>query len=154
MNSKKVNWFFLTTILLHFLIVVLMVVFRSVFTLGIIANFIVSSGMILLPALLFLAFSGDHFVEAVGFHKIKWSSVGMIVLFTFLTMPLTTVINTVSMFFVENAVMEISGQILEIPFLLAWLSVPRCVKKWCIGELPIGDTGNQERFCRRLFCLR
>ena len=54
MNSKKVNWFFLTTILLHFLIVVLMVVFRSVFTLGIIANFIVSSGMILLPALLFL----------------------------------------------------------------------------------------------------
>ncbi len=130
MNSKKVNWFFLTTILLHFLIVVLMVVFRSVFTLGIIANFIVSSGMILLPALLFLAFSGDHFVEAVGFHKIKWSSVGMIVLFTFLTMPLTTVINTVSMFFVENAVMEISGQILEIPFLLAFffmaVSAPVC----------------------------
>ena len=130
MNSKKVNWFFLTTILLHFLIVVLMVVFRSVFTLGIIANFIVSSMMILVPALLFLAFSGESFTEAIGFHKIKWSTVGMIVLFTFLTMPLTTVINTFSMFFVENAVMEISGQILEIPFLLAFffmaVSAPIC----------------------------
>ncbi len=130
MNGKKVNWFFLTTILLHLLIVVLMVVFRYVFTLGILANFVVSSAMIVVPALLFLLGSGDSFVEAAGFHRIRWSTVFMIVLFTFLTMPLTTVINTCSMFFVDNAVTEISGQVLELPFVVAFffmaVSAPVC----------------------------
>ena len=72
MNGKKVNWFFLTTILLHLLIVVLMVVFRYVFALGIIANFLVSSAMIVVPAFVFLACSGESPVEAAGFHKIRW----------------------------------------------------------------------------------
>lgn len=120
MNSKKVNWFFLTTILLHVLVVVLLVVFRYVFTLGIIGNFLVSSGIILIPAILFLVLSGEDWREIIGFHKIKWSTAGMVVLFTFLTMPLTTLINAFSMLFVENAVMELSGEILEMPFLVAF----------------------------------
>lgn len=130
MNSKKVNWFFLTTILLHVFIVVLLVVFRYVFTLGIVANFIVSSGIILIPALIFLVMSGESFREMLGFHRIKWSTAGMIVLFTFLTMPLTTLINAFSMLFVENAVMEMSGEVLELPFLAAFffmaVSAPIC----------------------------
>lgn len=120
MNSKKVNWFFLTAILLHILIVVLMVVFSSAFSLGIIANFIVSSAIILVPALLFLAFSGESWKEMLGFHKIKWSTAGMIVLFTFLTMPLTTLINAFTMLFVENAVSEMTEQVLEVPFLVTF----------------------------------
>jgi len=130
MNSKKVNWFFLTTILLHIFIVVLMVVFSSVFSLGIILNFIVSSGIIIVPALLFLAFSGESWKELLGFHRIKWSTAGMVILFTFLTMPLTTLINAFTMMFVDNAVMEISDQVLEIPFLAAFffmaVSAPVC----------------------------
>lgn len=120
MNGKKVNWFFLTTILLHVLIVVLLVVFRYVVTLGIIANFILSSAIILVPALLFLAVSGESWKEAIGFHRIKWSTAFMIILFTFLTMPVTTFINAFSMLFVENAVMEISGQVLELPFIISF----------------------------------
>lgn len=130
MNSKKVNWFFLTTILLHVFLVVLLVVFRYVFTFGIIANFIVSSGIILTPALLFLAASGEDWREMIGFHKIKWSTAGMIVLFTFLSMPLTTLINAFTMLFVDNAVMELSGEVLELPFLAAFffmaVSAPVC----------------------------
>ena len=123
MNSKKVNRFFLTTILLHVVIVVLLVVFRYVFTMGIVANFFVSSGIIVLPALLFLAFSGEDWREVLGFHKIKWSTVGMIVIFTFLSMPLTTLINAFSMLFVENAVMQMSDQVLELPFLAAFFFI-------------------------------
>ncbi len=130
MNSKKVNWFFLTTILLHVFLVVLLVVFRYVFTFGIIANFIVSSGIILIPALLFLVASGEDWREMIGFHKIKWSTAGMIVLFTFLSMPLTTLINAFTMLFVDNAVMELSGEVLELPFLAAFffmaVSAPVC----------------------------
>lgn len=116
MNSKKVNWFFLTTILLHVFLVVLLVVFRYTFTLGIAANFLVSSGMIIIPAFLFLACSGENFQEMLGFHKIKWTTAGMIVIFTFLTMPLTTLINAVSMLFVENAVVQMTPQVMELPF--------------------------------------
>lgn len=116
MNSKKVNWFFLTTILLHILIVVLVVVFRYVFVLDIILNFIVSSAIIVVPALFFLLHSKENWKEALGFRKIKWSSAGMIVLFTFLTMPLTTFINAFSLLFVDNAVAEMSDQIFELSF--------------------------------------
>ena len=130
MNSKRVNGFFLTTILLHVLIVVLLVVFRYVFTLGIIANFFVSSGIIMIPAFVFLVLSGDDWREVLGFHKIKWSTAGMIVVFTFLTMPLTTLINAFSMLFVENAVIQMSEQVLELPFLAAFffiaVSAPVC----------------------------
>ena len=89
MNSKKVNWFFLTTILLHILIVVLMVVFHYFFTLNMILNFIVSSALIVVPAFAFVIVSGEDWKEATGFHRIRWSTVGMIILFTFLTVPLT-----------------------------------------------------------------
>ena len=130
MNSKKVNWFFLTTILLHFLIVVLMVVFRYVFTLNMILNFIVSSALIVVPAFAFVIASGEDWKEATGFHRIRWSTVGMIILFTFLTVPLTTLINSFSMLFVENAVMEMSGEILRIPFPVAFffmaVNAPLC----------------------------
>ena len=40
----------------------------------------------------------------------------MVVLFTFLCMPLMTAINAISMLFVDNAVNSISGEILQIPF--------------------------------------
>jgi len=123
MNSKKVNRFFLTTILLHLFVVVLLVVFRYSFELGIVANFFVSSGMIILPAALFLMISGENWQDALGMHKIKWSTVGMIVLFTFLTMPLTTLINAFSMLFVDNAVVAMSGEVLELPFLASFFFI-------------------------------
>lgn len=116
MNSKKVNWFFLTTILLHILIVVSVVVFRYVFILDIIGNFIISSAIIVVPALLFLLFSKENWKEALRFHKIKWSTVGMTVVFTFLIMPLTTVINAFSMLFVENEVAGLTEELLRLPF--------------------------------------
>lgn len=123
MNGKKVNWFFLTTILLHVLIVVVLVVFRYVITLGMIANFVISSAIIVVPAFLFLAASREDWAWAIGFHRIKWNTALMIVLFTFLTMPLTTVINAFSMLFVENAIAGMDGQILELPFAVSFLFI-------------------------------
>lgn len=130
MNSKKVNWFFLTTILLHILIVVSVVVFRYVFIQDIIGNFIISSAIIVVPALLFLLFSKENWKEALRFHKIKWSTAGMTVVFTFLIMPLTTAINAFSMLFVENEVIGLTEELLRLPFPVAFffmaVSGPLC----------------------------
>ncbi len=125
MNSKKVNWFFLTTILLHIFIVVLVVVFRYVYTLDIITNFVLSAAIIVVPALAFSLSSGDrvHWFDKIGFHKIKWSTVAMLVVVTFLVMPLTTVVNAFSMLFVENTVVQMSSQVLELPFPLAFFFI-------------------------------
>lgn len=125
MNSKKVNWLFLCIILLEFtvvgLLIVLTVVLRVRFNLGIAANLILSEMILLLPALIFVLFSlkgvgTAGFNSMLGFRKIKISSFFMVLLFTFLIMPMTTAINAISMLFVDNAVTAISGDILKMPF--------------------------------------
>lgn len=125
MNSKKVNWLFLSIILTEFavvgLILVLAIAFGVRFNLGIAQNLILSEMMLFLPALIFalasLRGAGPSGLNGMlGFHKIKISSFFMVILFTFLIMPMTTAINAISMIFVDNAVTAISGDVLKMPF--------------------------------------
>lgn len=125
MNSKKVNWVFLSLILLNMVMIVLMFVFyiqgSTFFDMNIVANLLLSQMILLSPALLFALASRKktttgHFNELLGFRKIKISSFFMILLFTYLIMPLTTALNAISMLFVDNAVNAISGEVLEMSF--------------------------------------
>lgn len=118
MNSKKVNRIFMVIILVHVVVVVLLSIFHSVFTLEIVPNFILSQSMILVPALIGVLLSKENLIRLAGFHKIKISSVWMIILFTFLSMPLTIVVNAISMLFVDNTVAALSADVLELPFIV------------------------------------
>lgn len=120
MNSKKVNWIFLSIVLLHFALVAVITVLglKYGYTLGIVPNFLVSQGILLAPALLWTLFSGENLFRLVGLNRIKVSTVFKICLFTFLAMPLTTLINMISMLFVDNTVAAISGDVLDAPFLV------------------------------------
>lgn len=121
MNSKKVNRIFLAVVLLHVAVILLLTVFGSVFTLEIIPNLILGQLIILLPSIPGVLLAKENLIKLAGFHKIKISSAFMIILFTFLIMPLTVVINAVSMFFVDNTVAAMSGEILELPFIVMLL---------------------------------
>ena len=116
MNAKKVNWIFLAMVLLNITLVVLLLVIYPVFQLGIVANLIVSQIIILVPALIGVLAGRENLIEFAGFRKFKISSALMTVLFTFLFMPLVTLINMISMCFVDNAVAAVSGEILDTPF--------------------------------------
>ncbi|MCM1174897.1 MAG: CPBP family intramembrane metalloprotease [Blautia sp.] len=125
MNSKKVNWIFLSLILLNMLMYVLMLVCYVqgilLFEMNILVNLLLAQLVMMLPAILFaLAFrrktETGHLNEMLGFHKIRVSSFFMIFLFTYLIMPLTTALNAISMLFVENEVTAISGDVLQMPF--------------------------------------
>ena len=116
MNAKKVNWIFLAMVLLNITLVVLLLVIYPVFQLGIVANLIVSQIIILMPALIGVLAGRENLIEFAGFRKFKISSALMTVLFTFLFMPLVTLINMISMCFVDNAVASMSGEILDTPF--------------------------------------
>lgn len=116
MNSKKVNRIFLAIILLHILLIVLLSIFYSVFTLEIVPNFIISQSIVLIPALIGVLFAKENIIKLANFHKIKISTVFMTILFTYLAMPLASLINAISLLFVDNTVAEMSGDILNVPF--------------------------------------
>lgn len=139
MNGKKVNWIFLAAILLHIAVEILLSVLYPIFELGIVSNLILSQLIVLIPAAFGVLLAKENPIKLVGFHKIKVSTVWMIVLFTFLCMPLITLINAISMLFVDNAVAAMSGDILEAPF---WVML-----------LIMGFLGpfNEELVCRGIF---
>lgn len=117
MNSKKANRLFLSVVLLHFMLVVILIVGSPFFSLGIIGNLLVSQSVILLPAFISLL-SGKEKIRPrdLGFHRIKISTVFLVALYTILCMPLVTVVNAISMLFVDNTVVALSSDILALPF--------------------------------------
>ena len=118
MRNKHLGWMFLTTILLHIGLVLAMSFTSFGEKLPLAGNFILSEAVIVVPALLFLLLTGRNdkrsLLDRLGFHKIKISSAGMLVLYAFLLIPLATLCNAVSMLFVENRVVSLSSGILEL----------------------------------------
>ena len=115
MNYKKSNWAYLGMVLLHFAVVGILF-FLPGFQMGILTNLFVSEALLVVPALLALAASREKPALVLSFRRMKVTSVLMVVVFTFLMGPLTTLLNALSMLFVDNAVTSMSGQILEYPF--------------------------------------
>ncbi len=118
MNYKKVNWSFLGMVLIHLLVVFALVIFGSNYTMGIVTNLFVSELLLVIPAFITLLCSREAPNRVLGFHRLKISSVLMIFLYTALMSPLTTLLNAISMLFVENEVSSMSGEVVEVPFLL------------------------------------
>lgn len=120
MNSKKANRLFLSVVLLHFVLIVLLIVSSPFFSLGIVGNLLVSQMIILTPALICLLF-GKEKIKArdLGFRKIRITTLLLVALYTLLCMPLVTVVNAISMLFVDNTVVAMSNEILELPFVAA-----------------------------------
>ncbi|NLL79501.1 MAG: CPBP family intramembrane metalloprotease [Clostridiales bacterium] len=116
MNSKKANWLFLSVILLHIVVSVLVTVMSRFFSLHIILNLLLSELLLLIPALFVLWRTEGSLPEKLGLKRIRISTVLMTILFTYLTMPLIVFVNLISMIFVDNQVMELSPQILNAPF--------------------------------------
>ena len=124
MNSKRANRLFLSVVLMHFVLIAVLIVGSQFFSLGIIENLLVSQMVILLPTFVSL-FLGKEKVRAgdLGFRKIKISTVFLVALYTFLCMPLVTVVNAISMLFVDNTVVALSSDILAVPFPIAFAMI-------------------------------
>ena len=139
MNGKKVNWIFLIVVFFNITTIVLLSVLYPVFQLGMVPNLILSQLIVLLAAAIGVLLAKENPIKLAGFHKIKMSSVFMIILFTFLCMPLITLINAISMLFVDNAVASMSSDILGTPFMAMFLLMG------ILGPL------NEELVCRGIF---
>lgn len=123
MNHKKVNWAFLGMVVLHFAAVAVLDAVSGFHTPGIAESVILSELLLVIPAVIVLIISHENWKEFLAFRGMKFLSVLMVLLYTFLMMPLATLLNAVSMLFVDNAVGAISGEVMELPFLISFFLI-------------------------------
>lgn len=116
---------FLAIVILHIAVSLILGSTGWASGLDVLGNFALSDSLILFPALaaLFVGTRERNVGDFLGFHRIKLSSAALTVLFAFLMMPLTVVLNAISMFLVDNRVLELSPQILDKPFWTMFLSI-------------------------------
>ncbi len=60
----------------------------------------------------------ESFKERLHYNKVKPSTLAYVLFFTWLSMPLTTLINAISMLFVDNTIVAMTDVILTVPFLI------------------------------------
>ncbi len=123
MNAKRVNRLFLVMALMHLAVAFLPypAMERLTGSAGTAVRFFAGELLIVLPAVLFFVAAGEKRKKLLPFRRLKFTSLLMIIVFTYLMMPLTTVINIISMLFVDNVVASAGTEILKMPFWLAFL---------------------------------
>lgn len=130
MNSKRIGVSFLLTIVIEFFYVFGISIFFAVTEsgeLGIVENLILAQMLNVVPLFLVVLIgrrkdrSEKIFSDVLGFRRIKISTALMTVLYTILISPLSTLANAISMIFVDNAVNEIAGDVLDVPFVVMFL---------------------------------
>ena len=125
MNSKKANWAFLITIIFYIVFSFCFGLLPDAIINNIFLNNLLCELVLVLPVLILVAASGENPVSFMNFHKIKMGSVWMIILFTFLSMPLLTLVNLVTQFWVRNEVVTMMDTMnaAQMPYALLYLSV-------------------------------
>lgn len=122
MNSRKVNWMYIAMFVSYIVISYgLSWYVKNYGPTSVYPLYLINEIVYLLPMVLFVVLSGSKFRELLHFRGIKWSTVWMTILFTFLCMPLTTVLNLFTQFFVENTVEASSDVIMQMPFAATFL---------------------------------
>lgn len=152
MNSRKVNLAFLFSILLYigmsFCAVFLIPELFSDLTF----NNLACELTIMLPGLLFLLFSKEKPLKFLGFHKMKIGTALAVIPFTMFSMPVITLLNLISQFWVKNeaAAMMEGFRVTEIPLAILIFSTgifgPFCEEVTCRGIFYRGYCKSGSRF--------
>ena len=125
MDYKRANRAYLYMILATLALVLIFTAwtFRAGGNFSIIANNLFSELVILIPAIATILYNGDRLGVVIPFKRIRVSSALMTVLYVVLLFPLVTFINSISMLFVDNTIVELSDQILMMPMWQMFLSI-------------------------------
>ncbi len=130
MEIKKINWLMVGTFALHIVVALVLYNFPDLFEIGILLNLSLGEIMLFVPMVVYLLLwkvnAGKRAAEEdeqpqtlrerLHYNKVKPSTLVYALIFTWLSMPLTTLINAISMLFVDNTVMALSEQILGVAF--------------------------------------
>ena len=125
MDYKKANRAFLYMILATICFTLLYTVWMigTMTAMPVMLNNFLSEMMVFIPALAMVLFHGDRISVLVPFKKIRISSALLIPVYVILLFPLVVFLNSLSMLFVNNTVVEMADQILELPIWQMILSI-------------------------------
>ena len=117
MDYRKANRAFLYMILATMCFTLLYTVWMigTMTAMPVMLNNFLSEMMIFIPALAMVFFHGDKISVLVPFKKIRVQSALLIPLYVLLLFPLVVFINSLSMLFVDNTVVQMADQILALP---------------------------------------
>lgn len=104
MNSKKANWAFFVTILCYIGMLFVIAKFFPSASENLVFSNLICEIVVVLPVMIFMLVSKENIISFLGFHRMKFTSVLMTGLFTFLSMPFLTVLNLFSQFWAENEI--------------------------------------------------
>ena len=118
-NNKRVNGFFLCLIIMHLLAsVIVSVLAMGAVEIGTFTALLLTQLLLLVPSFIFILTGREDVPGWLRFRRLKVQTVLLIILFTFLTMPLISLINVLSQLFTTNAAAEMSGEFIEMPAVL------------------------------------
>ncbi len=92
-------------------------------TLSILVNNVLSELVVLIPAVAAVLYSGEKLSTLIPLHKIKLSSALLIPLYVLVLFPLVSLVNYISMLFVENTVTSIADELLGMPMWVMILTI-------------------------------
>ena len=92
-------------------------------SLSVVANIVLSQMSLFVPAILYVIFTKEKMRELIPFRFPKISSIFLLIVVSFLFMPLLTVMNAISLLFVENESQAIMEVLCGIPYWLVFLFV-------------------------------
>lgn len=117
--NKRVNGFFLCLVLLHLSVsVILSVLGTGAVNLGTFGALMFTQLLIMVPSFVFLLVFKCDLSQWVPFKKLRPGTIALTVLFTFLTMPLISLINVFSQLFTTNTAIEMSGDFMDMPVVM------------------------------------
>lgn len=115
MNPKKVNWLFLTTLLVEAAVMAFMYLCSDI-SLGVIESLLLSQLIVLVPTALFLFGTRTDPGRLIAHNRPKFTTALLVVVFTFLCMPAIIAVNAFSMLFVDNEVAGLQSYMLSVPW--------------------------------------
>lgn len=125
METKKINRLILGIILFH-IAVEAALIWGPEWKIGVVLSFSLGELILLLPVLVYLLVSRcgkqnpeemrEPLWERLHYKKVRPVTLVYVLFFSWLSMPLTTLINAASMLFVDNTIVGMSDMILEMPF--------------------------------------
>lgn len=120
-HTLKADILFLILVLMHIGVIICFTILKIKgveLALPINQSLLLSQFLILFPAIVYLLVTKTNPFRLIRFNKIDLPTIGMVILLTFLTMPLITFLNVLSMLFSQNAVMALTQEMSGNSFLV------------------------------------
>lgn len=126
MEIKKINVTLLGIFIFHLAVSLFLEYYPEPLEIGIILNLSLGQIILFVPIVIYLLLwkfgkknreeETRSYVKRLHFNKVKPSTIAYVLIFIWLSMPLTTLINAISLLFVDNTILSLTGYMTEVPF--------------------------------------